>query len=80
METTKSCKEKRRTPRIRRMRIKEKKKKEHCELDHNKPVIKGDASFSGIALIDNDPYIPGGNGAQWYTNQNQFYRQIRFGY
>ena len=48
-------------PRIRRMRIKEKKKKEHCELDHNKPVIKGDAIFSGIALIDNDPYIPGGN-------------------
>lgn len=44
---------------------------------NNKPVIKGDASFSGIALIDNDPYIPGGNGAQWYANQNQFYRQIR---
>lgn len=44
---------------------------------NNKPVIKGHPDFSGIALIDNDPYIPGGNGAQWYINQNQFYRQIR---
>ncbi|KAJ9134068.1 hypothetical protein NKR19_g8797 [Coniochaeta hoffmannii] len=23
------------------------------------------------------PYIPGGNGATWYVNQNQFLRQIR---
>ncbi len=44
---------------------------------NNKPAIKGDASFSGIALIDSDPYIPDGNGAQWYSSQNQFYRQIR---
>lgn len=28
-------------------------------------------------MIDTDPYIPGGNGAQWYTNQNNFFRQIR---
>jgi hypothetical protein len=28
-------------------------------------------------LIDTDPYIPGGNGSEWYINQNQFYRQIR---
>jgi len=33
--------------------------------------------FEGIALIDTDVYIPGGNGDEWYINQNQFYRQIR---
>jgi len=34
-------------------------------------------NFTGIALIDTDVYIPGGNGNEWYINQNQFYRQIR---
>ncbi|KAJ5211726.1 uncharacterized protein N7498_003372, partial [Penicillium cinerascens] len=43
----------------------------------DRPTIKGSANFTGIALIDTDPYIPGGNGAEWYINQNQFYRQIR---
>lgn len=43
----------------------------------NSPVIKGLPSFQGLALIDTDPYIPGGNGAQWYANQNNFFRQIR---
>ncbi|KAH9906746.1 pectate lyase superfamily protein-domain-containing protein [Xylariomycetidae sp. FL2044] len=42
-----------------------------------KPTIKGTRNFTGIALIDTDPYIPGGGGSQWYINQNQFYRQIR---
>lgn len=41
------------------------------------PVIKGCDKFQGIALIDVDPYIPGGAGQQWYINQNQFFRQIR---
>ncbi|KAH8800365.1 pectate lyase superfamily protein-domain-containing protein [Xylogone sp. PMI_703] len=41
------------------------------------PTIKGMKSFSGIALIDTDVYFPGGNGAEWFVNQNQFYRQIR---
>ncbi|RAK97354.1 glycoside hydrolase family 55 protein, partial [Aspergillus ibericus CBS 121593] len=44
---------------------------------NDRPVIKGSANFSGIALIDTDPYIPGGDGSEWYINQNQFYRQIR---
>ena len=39
------------------------------------PTIKGAAGFTGIALIDSDPYEAG--GANWYTNQNNFYRQIR---
>ncbi|KAJ5461211.1 uncharacterized protein N7458_002763 [Penicillium daleae] len=43
----------------------------------DRPTIKGSANFTGIALIDTDPYIPGGNGAEWYINQNQFFRQIR---
>lgn len=43
----------------------------------NPPTIKGCDTFQGIGLIDTDPYIPGGNGVNWYTNQNQFFRQIR---
>lgn len=41
----------------------------------NIPTIKAAASFKGIAVIDSDPYVDG--GANWYTNQNNFYRQIR---
>jgi glucan 1,3-beta-glucosidase len=41
------------------------------------PTLKASASFEGMAVIDADPYIPGGNGANWYTNQNNFYRQMR---
>lgn len=41
------------------------------------PTILALPSFEGIAVMDTDPYIPGANGAQWYTNQNNFYRQIR---
>lgn len=26
------------------------------------PTLKASAAFSGIAIIDADPYIPGGNG------------------
>lgn len=26
---------------------------------------------------DADPYIPGGGGAQWYVNQNNFFRSVR---
>ncbi|KAJ4303199.1 hypothetical protein N0V90_002092 [Kalmusia sp. IMI 367209] len=41
------------------------------------PTIKGCDTFEGIALFDTDPYIPGGSGAEWYVNQNQFFRHIR---
>lgn len=43
----------------------------------SKPVIQGSFNFTGIALFDSDFYIPGGNGSEWYINQNNFYRQIR---
>ncbi|TFK55180.1 glycoside hydrolase family 55 protein [Heliocybe sulcata] len=41
------------------------------------PTLRASAGFSGVAVIDADPYIPGGNGAQWYTNQNNFFRSVR---
>ena len=37
------------------------------------PTLKASASFTGIAVIDSDPYDNSGNN--WYTNQNNFYRQ-----
>jgi hypothetical protein len=43
----------------------------------NRPTIKGCSNFTGIALVDVDPYIPKGKGMNWYINQNQFFRQIR---
>lgn len=39
------------------------------------PTIKAAANFQGIAVIDSDPYAAG--GINWYTNQNNFFRQIR---
>ncbi|KAJ7929215.1 exo-beta-1,3-glucanase [Mycena leptocephala] len=41
------------------------------------PTLLAAASFTSIAVIDADPYIPGGGGAQWYTNQNNFFRSVR---
>lgn len=41
----------------------------------NLPILKASQNFGGIAIIDSNPYIEG--GANWYTNQNNFYRQIR---
>jgi glucan 1,3-beta-glucosidase len=35
----------------------------------------GTANFNGIALIDTDVYIAGGNN--WYINTNDFYCRIR---
>ncbi|KAJ5624893.1 Exo-1-3-beta-D-glucanase [Penicillium lagena] len=39
------------------------------------PVIKASPSFAGMAVIDADPYEA--DGANWYTNQNNFFRAIR---
>ncbi|KAI8622108.1 glucan 1,3-beta-glucosidase GLUC78 precursor [Chytriomyces sp. MP71] len=39
------------------------------------PVLKAAPSFSGIAVIDADVYAPG--GVNWFTNQNNFFRQIK---
>ncbi|KAG2185732.1 hypothetical protein INT43_002167 [Umbelopsis isabellina] len=39
------------------------------------PTLLAAANFSGIGLIDADPY--GSNGYNWFVNQGNFYRQIR---
>lgn len=40
-----------------------------------KPTIKADSNFTGMAVLDSDPYKEG--GANWYINQNNFFRQVR---
>jgi len=41
----------------------------------NLPTLLAAPAFKGMAMIDSDPYANG--GSNWYTNQNNFYRQIR---
>lgn len=41
----------------------------------NPPTIKSSADFSGMAVIDSDPYED--DGTSWWVNQNNFFRQIR---
>lgn len=41
----------------------------------NPPTLKASAGFEGMAVIDADPYES--NGANWWVNQNNFFRQIR---
>ena len=42
---------------------------------NNLPVIKALPNFYGIGLFDSDVYLP--YGFNWYTNQNNFWRQVR---
>jgi len=42
---------------------------------NNLPTIQASANFSGMAVLDADPYGPG--GVNWYINQNNFFRQVR---
>jgi hypothetical protein len=39
------------------------------------PTLKATAGFVGMAVIDADPYDDTGNN--WFTNQNNFFRQVR---
>jgi glucan 1,3-beta-glucosidase len=39
------------------------------------PTLKAAASFQGMAVIDSDPYD--NTGDNWFTNQNNFFRQVR---
>lgn len=44
------------------------------------PTIKVSSNYQneiGLAVFDSDIYIPAGSGAQWYANQNNFFRQLR---
>ena len=42
---------------------------------NNLPTIMAAPTFYGIGIFDSDRYLP--YGFNWYTNQNNFYRQIR---
>ncbi|KAJ6577078.1 glycoside hydrolase family 55 protein [Mycena sp. CBHHK59/15] len=44
---------------------------------NNRPTLKASANFNGIAVIDADVYIPGGNSAEWYVPVNNFFRSVR---
>ncbi|KAF4119285.1 Glycoside hydrolase family 55 [Geosmithia morbida] len=39
------------------------------------PTLKATADFEGMAVIDANPY--GDQNSNWFTNQNNFFRQIR---
>ena len=39
------------------------------------PTLLATPDFVGIAVVDANPYLPG--GINWYTNQNNFFRQVR---
>ncbi|KAF9531445.1 exo-beta-1,3-glucanase [Crepidotus variabilis] len=41
------------------------------------PTLLAAASFAGFAVIDVNPYIPGGSGAQWWNPTNNFHRAVR---
>lgn len=43
----------------------------------NPPTILAAETFSDLAVIDANPYIPNGGGAQYWINQNNFFRSIR---
>ncbi|PHH68139.1 hypothetical protein CDD80_222 [Ophiocordyceps camponoti-rufipedis] len=40
-----------------------------------RPTLRPLLNFQGIAVIDSDPYADG--GVNWWTNQNNFFRQVR---
>ncbi|KAG9030245.1 hypothetical protein FRB95_004181 [Tulasnella sp. JGI-2019a] len=42
----------------------------------NPPTITASSGFSGY-VIDADPYIPNGYGAQYWVNQNNFFKSLR---
>lgn len=42
---------------------------------NNRPVLAADPAFAGMAVLDADPYHD--NGTNWWTNQNNFFRQVR---
>ncbi|KAK5164580.1 uncharacterized protein LTR77_009786 [Saxophila tyrrhenica] len=43
------------------------------------PTISASSDFDGMAVIDADPYayLSNGSAVNWFTNQNNFFRQVR---
>ncbi|KAH6721002.1 hypothetical protein BKA61DRAFT_649866 [Leptodontidium sp. MPI-SDFR-AT-0119] len=42
------------------------------------PVIRAAASFLGLGVITSNVYYPEGESEEWYIEQSNFYRQIRY--
>lgn len=42
---------------------------------NTRPVLQAAANFEGMAVLDADPY--NSTGGNWWTNQNNFFRQVR---
>lgn len=42
---------------------------------NNLPTVMAMSTFYGIGIFDSDPYLA--YGFNWFTNQNNFYRQVR---
>lgn len=42
---------------------------------NNLPILMATPEFNAIGILDADRYLP--YGFNWYTNQNNFYRQVR---
>ncbi|PWN22927.1 pectin lyase-like protein, partial [Microstroma glucosiphilum] len=40
----------------------------------DRPILKADEAFQGLAVIDENPYLAGGRN--WFTNQNNFFRSV----
>ncbi|KAJ2920462.1 hypothetical protein H1R20_g16633, partial [Candolleomyces eurysporus] len=43
----------------------------------NLPTLLAAATFNDMAVIDGNPYIPGGGGSQYWVNTNNFFRVIK---
>ncbi|KAJ2916182.1 hypothetical protein MD484_g4242, partial [Candolleomyces efflorescens] len=43
----------------------------------NLPTLLAAPTFNDMAVIDANPYIPGGGGSQYWVNQNNFFRVIK---
>ncbi|KAJ3507336.1 hypothetical protein NLJ89_g6366 [Agrocybe chaxingu] len=41
------------------------------------PTLMASPKFNGMAVIDANPYVPGGGGRQWFGATNNFHRSIR---
>jgi glucan 1,3-beta-glucosidase len=44
---------------------------------NNLPILKATPDFNEIGVLESNVYIPDGNGANWYANQNNMWRQVK---
>ncbi|KAH7912071.1 glycoside hydrolase family 55 protein [Hygrophoropsis aurantiaca] len=41
------------------------------------PTLLASANFTGLAVIDANPYVPNGGGSQWFINDDNIFRSVR---